>query len=45
MPCLSAVAPKWSELGINIVSSVFGLADRTLGKATLDPGKLDLGLR
>ena len=28
----------------NIVSSVFSLADRTLEKATLDSGKLDLGL-
>ena len=45
MSCLSAVSPKWSELGINIVSSVFSLADRTLGKATLDSGKLDLGLQ
>ena len=38
---------KWSVqpvLGINIVSSVFSLADRTLEKATLDSGKLDLGL-
>ena len=30
--------------GINIVSSVFSLADRTLEKTTLDSGKLDLGL-
>ena len=30
--------------GINIVSSVFTLADRTLEKAFLDSGKLDLGL-
>ena len=28
----------------NIVSSVFNLADRTLENATLDSGKLDLGL-
>ena len=32
-------------LGINIVSLVFSLADRTLEKATLDSGKLDLGLK
>ena len=31
-------------LGINIVTSVFSLADRTLGKAFVDSGKLDLGL-
>ena len=31
-------------LGINIVSSAFSLADRTLENATLDSGKLDLGL-
>ena len=31
-------------LDINIVSSVFSLADGTLEKATLDSGKLDLGL-
>ena len=30
--------------GINIVSSVSSLADRTLEEATLDSGKLDLGL-
>ena len=30
--------------GINIVRSVFSLADRTLGKAFVDSGKLDLGL-
>ena len=30
--------------GIDIVTSVFSLADRTLEKATLDSGKLDLGL-
>ena len=41
---LSAVSPKWSELGINIVSSVFSLADRMLEKETLDSGRLDLGL-
>ena len=29
--------------GINIVTSVLGLADRTLEKALLDSGKLDLG--
>ena len=44
MSCLSAVSPKESVLGINIVSSVFSFADRTLEKATLDSGKLDLGL-
>ena len=44
MSCLRAVSPKWSVLGIDIVSSVFSLADRTLEKATLDSGKLDLGL-
>ena len=44
MSCLSAVSPKWSVLGINIVSSVFSLADRTLEKATLYSGKLDLDL-
>ena len=31
-------------LGINIVRSVFSLADRTLGKVFVDSGKLDLGL-
>ena len=31
-------------LGINIVTSVFSLADRTLEKAFVDSGKLDLGL-
>ena len=30
--------------GIYIVTSVFSLADRTLEKAFLDSGKLDLGL-
>ena len=30
--------------GIDIVKSVFSLADRTLEKATLDSGKLDVGL-
>ena len=44
MSCLSAVLPKWSVLGINIVSLVFSLADRTLENKTLDSGKLDLGL-
>ena len=44
MSCLSAVSPKWSVLGINIVSLVFSLADRTLENKTLDSGKLDLGL-
>ena len=44
MSCLSAVSPKQSVLGINIVTSVFSLADRTLKKAFLDSGKLDLGL-
>ena len=29
---------------IDIVTSVFSLADRTLEKDTLDSGKLDLGL-
>ena len=45
MSCLSAVSPKWSVLGINIVSSVLlSLADRTLENETLDSGKLVLGL-
>ena len=45
MSYLSAVSPKWSVLGINIVSSVFSLADRSLeNDSTLDSGKLDLGL-
>ena len=44
MSCLSAVSPKWFVLGIDIVSSVFSLADRTLENETLDSGKLDLGL-
>ena len=44
MSCSSAVSPKWSVLGINIVSLVFSLADRTLGNATLKSGKFDLGL-
>ena len=39
-----SVLPKWSVLGINIVSSVFSLADRTLENATLESGKLDFGL-
>ena len=30
--------------GIDIVTSVLSLADRTLEKAFLDSGKLDLGL-
>ena len=30
--------------GIDIATLVFILADRTLGKTTLDSGKLDLGL-
>ena len=30
--------------GINIVTSVFSLADRPLERAFLDSGKLDLGL-
>ena len=30
--------------GVDIVTSVFSLADRTLEKDTLDSGKLDLGL-
>ena len=30
--------------GINIVSLVLSLADRILEKATLDSGKLDLGV-
>ena len=37
-------SPKWSVLGINIVSLVFSFADHTLEKETLDSGKLDLGL-
>ena len=44
MSCLSAVSPRWSVVGINIVSSVFSLADRTLENETLDSGKLDLGI-
>ena len=44
MSCLSAVSPKESAPGINIVSSVFSLADRTLEKAFLDSEKLYLGL-
>ena len=31
-------------LGINIVTSVFSLADRTFEKAFVDSRKLDLGL-
>ena len=31
-------------LGINFVTSVFSLADRSLERAFLDSGKLDLGL-
>ena len=31
-------------LGIDIVTSVFSLADRTLEKVFFDSGKLDLGL-
>ena len=31
-------------LGINIVTSMFSLADRTVEKAFVDSGKLDLGL-
>ena len=31
-------------LGINIVTSVLSLADRTLEKAFIDSGKLDQGL-
>ena len=31
-------------LGIDIVTSVFSLADRTLEKAFVESGKLDLGL-
>ena len=42
--CLTAVSPKQSVPSININSSVFSLADRTLDKANLDSGKLDLGL-
>ena len=41
---LSAVSPKYSVPGINIVTSVLSLADRTLEKECLDSGKLDLGL-
>ena len=44
MSCLSAVSPKLSVPGINIVTSVLSLADRTLQKAFLDSAKLDLGL-
>ena len=44
MSCLSAVSPKRSVLGINIVSSVLSFADRTLENTILDSGKLDLGL-
>ena len=44
MSCLSAASPKQSVLGINVVTSVFSLADRTMGKAFLDSGKLDLVL-
>ena len=44
MSCLSAVSPKQSVPGINIVTSVLSLDDRTLEKAFLDSGKLDLGL-
>ena len=44
MSCLSAVSPKQSLLDINMFTLVFSLADRTLEKATLDEGKLDLGL-
>ena len=44
MSCLSAVSPKQSVPGIDIFTSVLNLADRTLEKAFLDSGKLDLGL-
>ena len=44
MSCLSAVSPKQSVPGINIVTSVLSLTDRSLEKAFLDSGKLDLGL-
>ena len=45
-PCLTTVANlgKGSVPGINIVTSVLSLADRTLEKAFLDSGKFDLGL-
>ena len=35
---------EWTYDGASIVSSVLSLADRTLEKATLHLGKLDLGL-
>ena len=43
---LSAVSPiaKESVPGINTVTSVLSLADRTLEKESLDSRKLDLGL-
>ena len=44
MSCLSAVSPKKYVPSINIVRSVFRLADRTLEKAFRDSGKQDLGL-
>ena len=44
MSCLSAVSPNKSVPGINIVTLVLSLADRTLEKTFLDSGKLDLGL-
>ena len=44
MSCLSAVSPKQSVPGINIVTSVLSLADRTLEKAFLDSAKLYLGI-
>ena len=40
----ACVSPKYSVPAINIVSSVFCLADQYLGKVTVDSGKLDLGL-
>ena len=43
MSCLSVVSPKQSELGINIVTWAFSLAGRTLEKAFVDSGKLDIG--
>ena len=47
MSCLSVFSRNnLCCAGQNIVSSVvFSLADRTLEKATLDSGKLDLGLK
>ena len=38
------ISPKYSVPGIDIVTSVFSLADRTLEKDPLDSGKSDLVL-